>query len=134
MFIYNSDFSLIKTEIMTLKIPCNFRFENYPFDEHTCDIDFYEARFFDRVNVNLKAIRYEQLYVNSIDGSILIESAKNPFKVYVSIFLDSYNDTGTISLSLKRNSINLLLGSFYIPTGIFATLSIGSYIINPEVV
>ena len=134
MFKYGSSFNLIKTEIMTLKIPCNFRFENYPFDEHTCDIDFYEARFLARINLNLKVIRYEALYVNQVNESIPIKSSKIPFEILVSIFLDSYNDTGTISLFLKRNSINLLLGSFYIPTGIFATLSIGSYIINPDIV
>ena len=34
-----------------------------------------------------------------------------------------------IKFNLKRNSIGLLMGSFYIPTGTFAIISIGSYII-----
>ena len=121
---------------MTLKIPCSFKFENYPFDEHTCDIDFYEGRFFDRVNVDLNQITFKELSVDFLtpNETIPFESAKIPFNIHVSIFLDSYNDTGTISLSLKRNSINLLFGSFFIPTEIFATLSIGSYIITPDIV
>ena len=30
--------------------------------------------------------------------------------------------------------MGLLLGSFYVPTGIFAALSVGSYVINPDIV
>ena len=35
---------------------------------------------------------------------------------------------------LHRNSLGLLIGSFYLPTGLFGFLSIGSYIFNPDMV
>ena len=40
----------------------------------------------------------------------------------------------TVKFSFQRNSFGLLMGSFYIPTGLFALLSNGSFIINPEIV
>ena len=40
----------------------------------------------------------------------------------------------TIKFILHRNSLGLLIGSFYLPTGLFGLLSIGSYIINPDMV
>ena len=46
----------------------------------------------------------------------------------------SYYSYSTIKFSLERNTFGLLIGSFYLPTGLFAFLSLGSYIINPDIV
>ena len=42
--------------------------------------------------------------------------------------------TSTFRFSMQRNSIDLLLGSFFIPTGLFGFLSMASYIMNPVIV
>ena len=39
-----------------------------------------------------------------------------------------------IKFKLERNSLGLLIGAFYLPTGIFAILSMTSFFINPKVV
>ena len=60
---------------------------------------------------------------------------KIPFRILITIGEDDeYIDTGIGSFTLERDELNLLIRAFYIPTGIFATLSIGSYIINPDIV
>ena len=50
-----------------------------------------------------------------------------------SYYEDPYSYS-TVRFSFQRNSFELLIGSFYIPTGLFALLSTGSFIINPETV
>ena len=61
---------------------------------------------------------------------------KSPFEIRLTIgqHYKWKNEAGVISLNLKRVSLGLLLGSFYVPTGIFAALSVGSYVINPDIV
>ena len=39
-----------------------------------------------------------------------------------------------VTIFLKRNTFDLLIGGYYIPTGIFAALSMISYFIDPDVV
>ena len=39
-----------------------------------------------------------------------------------------------VTIFLKRNTFDLLIGGYYIPTGIFAVLSMISYFIDPDVV
>ena len=39
-----------------------------------------------------------------------------------------------ITIILKRNTFDLLVGGYYIPTGIFAILSMISYFIDPDVI
>ena len=70
-----------------------------------------------------------------MNDEVTITSMKLPFKVFGLIGKsDRYPHNGVIRLTIERDSLDLLLGPFYIPTGIFAALSVGSYIINPEIV
>ena len=39
-----------------------------------------------------------------------------------------------VNIILKRNTLNLLIGGYYIPTSLFAILSMISFFINPDVV
>ena len=40
----------------------------------------------------------------------------------------------SMKINFKRNQIGLLFGSFFVPTLMFATLSLISYTINPDIV
>ena len=69
--------------------------------------------------------------------SLILSNTSTQFNIQVKI-----NPTTTImglscsgvKFKLKRNSIGLLKGSFYIPTGSFAILAMASYVINPDAV
>ena len=64
-----------------------------------------------------------------------------PFKIVMmlvgvgNVTWNSYEySTSTLRFSMQRNSIDLLLGSFFIPTGLFGFISMASYIMNPVIV
>ena len=67
-----------------------------------------------------------------------ITNTTTPFKIWVEInpvsSLWGVKSGSGIKLHLQRDSVGLLMGSFFVPTGIFAILSIGSYVINPDIV
>ena len=93
---------------------------------------------------NLSWITYGERKVSSANESISIRNLRIPFKIQISIhpqveyeyLLSRYYPKNMAGLKfvLERDSLSLLLGSFYFPTGVFALLSVGSYIINPEIV
>ena len=59
-----------------------------------------------------------------------IEIKVNPSSTFV--HLDECFSVAGFSLKLKRNTISLLLCSFYVPTGAFTTLSLISFLIHPD--
>ena len=75
-------------------------------------------------------------------GGFLPEHHEIPYKVRMktmgtkNLYYEKYEPYShqTIRFVLNRNSRALLIGSFYIPTGLFAFLSMGSFVINPEIV
>ena len=117
-FQYNKNYNaFLKSEQLVMKIPCSFNFHAYPFDKHQCNLSMYEI-----VNPTVR-------------NTIMLNSLQLPFEVLASIgSSENYPHTGMIFLTIERHSVELLMGPFYIPTGIFAALSVGSYIISPEVV
>ena len=54
-----SQYRFRNTELMTVKVPCKFNFEDYPFDTNQCNATFFELRFKDQVNIDLKRFRVE---------------------------------------------------------------------------
>ena len=81
---------------------------------------------------------YKKNSINDTKHTLIITNTTTPFIVFVEInpvheLLDSFPTTG-IKIILHRDTIGLLIGSFYMPTGIFAILSITSYVIHPDIV
>ena len=137
--------TLIRSEILKVKFPCDFQFGTYPFDKHECKLGFYDFRYSKNViGLNkVNSITYKTNRVNRVNKLLMINSTTTPYFIQVSIDPKHVRNTGlrnasknyaSIRFNLGRKSIGLLLGSFYIPTGTFAILSIGSYIINPSMV
>ena len=125
-----------------LEIACNFNFEDYPFDKHNCDIDFGTPS-----QEMGKEMKFDQLHV--LNKSAIIKLTENrplhndhlPYVFYVtakreySWYRDEYMyPVIGFTIHVKRRSFGLLIGAFYIPTAIFALLSLVSYFIDPEVV
>ena len=135
---------ILMGETLKVKFSCNFAFRYFPFDKHECNLTFYDSLY------NSKYVKLNKIYQlasmteNSFKtvqnkGSILFMMEKTPFNILVKInpastIKDGLFSTAGIKLELSRYSIGLLLGSFYIPTGLFAILSMVSYVINPDAV
>ena len=64
--------------------------------------------------------------VISRSGSISIRS--------LGLGKDGKLSSAGVMIHLQRDGLALLMGSFYIPTGIFAVLAMTSYVINPDAV
>ena len=104
---------------------CHFKFENFPVDVNTCDLDF----GFHQLTYN-KSARINALKILNDDASakVLLDErkihgehlpysfwirAKNEFEIPNYEFMAPYSG---ISIKMKRDSITSLIGSFYLPT------------------
>ena len=136
------------SEIIKVTIHCDFDFSRFPFDHQECNMSLY-----DPMNSNNWIIINETDYLcnNGVckqekEWIMLKNQNRIPYLIEMKNIGSSYHSFGdsdfytesssisTIKFSLQRNSLGLLIGSFYLPTGLFAFLSIGSYIINPDIV
>ena len=127
---------------MKIKFPCDFQFHTFPFDKHECNLSFYE-RLHDSKTVILnppnKITHGNQKCCQNKSSSLILTSQKSPFKIEIQINPSSFIYNGQVSvasikLKLQRETIELLMGSFFVPTGMFSILSMMSYVINPEAV
>ena len=85
-----------------------------------------------------------ETYYKSVSGtekSLILTKPRSEFAIWVDINPDDDSTVkdGRLSsagfmIHLKRDTIGLLLGSYYVPTGIFAVLAMASYVINPDAV
>ena len=141
----NSGFDKIHMfEIFKLKFSCDFDFQTYPFDEHECDVAFVDWRFENEEMLfnTTKHIKYRDQHLFFGNKGALIMSAKEtPFAIKITINEATVNNNpcrmssiAGIKFNMKRKSINLLIGSYYVPTGMFAILSMASFVIHPDVV
>jgi len=100
-----------KSEVMTLKIPCKFNFEDFPFDTNQCDVTFFELRYLKQTNIDIISMKFEDQRIFSRTESILIKIPKSPFEILVTIGEhEKWKMSGVVSFSLKRSSLGLLLG------------------------
>ena len=125
---------------------CKFDFTNYPFDSHNCNLDFGipSAYYEDEANFNpVEIIRNDSTteildYEHEIPNehlpyvfSIIKRRHNETFPYYNFMFMNPF--TGIV-IKVKRKGVIRLLGTFYVPTGTFASLSMLSYFIHPDVV
>ena len=151
LYIYNSTSgkNLGMFEALKVTVYCDFDFQAFPFDEQVCDFALFDPDH-DVKWVILESV--EDLLYYGGNRSQYLENGwislpeqhdipytvrmknigtKNVYSEYS--YGPPYSHQ-TIRFVLKRNSLSLLIGSFYVPSGIFAFLSIGSFIISPEIV
>lgn len=124
-------------------IYCNFNFEKFPFDSQECDL-----RIGSFANANYDVIMVPA-WIRDDDRSVafygdpplLIHQSRQPFEIYVQVLetIDkpivnyNYSFTGA-KFTFERNNLGLLVIGFYVPTGIFAVLSLISFSIDNETV
>ena len=129
-------------ETMKATVYCSFDFGNFPFDKHTCDFNFGAS---DNADYNTVLLPTEVLHKGSTtkldQDPISIAKPRVPFEVEMNsmktfTILDAgYNySMAGMQISFQRDGLGLLLGGYFMPTALFATLSTISFHINPEVV
>ena len=139
------------SELIKITVYCNFNYQYFPFDNQECDLSMYDP-INDATYIILNETNYlcykgtcknfEENEWHSLPqqhGLRFTFRMKNMGSNSSSLGNDDnyYNNpwsVSTIKFILHRNSLGLLIGSFYLPTGLFGFLSIGSYIINPDMV
>ena len=137
-------------ELMKISISCYFDFNSFPFDHQECDFSLYDAtNMIEWIILNeTQDLCYEGMHCNEFGGNGIItlpDQPGIPYKIgmkYMGVLNYQYDSTwnnstvaySTIKFTFERNSLGLLIGSFYLPTGLFAVLSMVSYIISPDIV
>ena len=151
-YIFNNDDAdekMSMSEIMRVTVYCDFDFSYFPFDQQYCNLSLFDpVHSKNWVFVN----ETEFLCIKGIckrekEWMMLQNQNKIPYSIRMkNIGINDETWTtddplapepwsiSSIKFSFQRNTLGLLIGSFYLPTGLFALLSIGSYIINPEIV
>ena len=126
------------TELLEVTVHCQYELTTFPFDHQECDLSLWdESNGVEYVMLNETEAGYKgQLNVINLPQQYGI-----PYKIEMKsvgagniTWYDFKFSTSTLRFSMQRNSIDLLLGSFYIPTGLFGFLSMASYIMNPDTV
>ena len=127
-------------ENLKVTFSCDFAFQKFPFDRQECNFSLYESIYIkDYVQMETAKLYYNNQHV-TIDSnhSLSINSPKIPFRIDAVINpvrVDySRNSISSIQMTLQRISQGQIIGGFFVPTGIFAILSMASYLINPDVV
>ena len=125
-------------ELLEVTVHCNYELTSFPFDYQECDFSLLDqTSTVDFVILEEFVLTYKgQLNVKNLPQQYGI-----PYKIAMksvgkeNVTWNSYEySISTLRFSMQRNSIDLLLGSFYIPTGLFGFLSMASYIMNPDIV
>ena len=152
-YIYNGKhLNMGMSELIKITVYCNFDYHSFPFDNQECELSLYDP--INDVNwISLNEIGHlcykGECKHSGKEGCISLPQQHGiPYTFRVknlgaknSLLGDDQgayythpNSIATVKFFLHRHSLDLLIGSFYIPTGLFGFLSIGSYIINPDIV
>lgn len=116
-------------EHLQTKLFCNFNFQYFPFDEHVCQLKFYNPLY--------ESTTFKPIHIFNQTKDV---STKVPFNITIKVLEEvekmnilsyEYNVTG-IEFKLVRKSPILLVFNYFIPTGMFGILSMISLIIKPE--
>ena len=136
------------SEIIRVTVFCDFDFSDFPFDDQECDLSLYDPiNSWTWITINeTDYLCNNGTCIQDKEWTMLQNQNKIPYSIRMknigtddrtfgnsAFYVESWS-ISSIRFSFQRNSLGLLLGSFYFPTGLFAFLSMGSYIINPEMV
>ena len=131
-------------EYQKVTIACDFGFQTFPFDSHECHLDFgfHQSTFGSGIRINpIKLLNNdtsanlltEEKHISNrhLPYTFSILKTKKEFPKYNYEFSAPY---AGIVLQIKRESLDSLIGTFYVPTAIFSALSMVSFFINPDLV
>ena len=133
---------LIFKQSLKLKFYCDFHFTKFPFDEHTCELKYTTIS----ASINIVKLLPIKIHYgntkNEIKTCIDVHQDALPFEIllhgnleneFLSIDGLTY-PVARINIDFRRNTFGLLVGTFYIPTSLFAILSLISFSIEIDMV
>ena len=127
-------------------LTCDMDFSSYPFDSHTC---FWKLRshYENTIATEKLTIATLQNEKNSVmaseDQPLIIDSNTLPYHIEISIGQEGIElaegankSTASVQFKFTRKKEGRyeLMSAYFVPTGLFATLSLVSYLIKPEIV
>lgn len=130
-------------EVMYVTFSCDMTFELFPYDKHTC---YFKMRCYNGAVQDVKlepALYFEDSETDLQVHEIRQKSAKQNFDLLIKVEkpsetqFQSWNySLVNLRIDMKRNqgSFEKVLIGFYIPTGIFAFMSLISFAIHPDLV
>ena len=134
-------------EEVQLSFSCGFHFRNYPFDHHKCILEFGSSTLTTQVlNLKPNKIIYDNVLpciMHSLaDDPIVLSNLSHHFEFEFKFLspsekTDAYNYTSSrvgMEIKMKRITLGELLSGYYYPMAAFASLSMISFLINPDVV
>ena len=119
---------------------CTFEFNQFPFDSHQCDffIGGYSLSVLYQT-ITPPTVHLKQKSLKLGDGRQRLEQKRLQFNIDVKvmdsfeIYEDGFNYSyAGMRIYLKRKSLGVLAGGFFIPTGSFSVLSLMSFSIHYE--
>ena len=135
-------YNMMYMEKVQLTLRCPFHFHKFPFDSHTCFLEL--GNFNPNVVLNSTNIIYGNVKTQVGDDPIILSDSPLPFEFQLkslpSSRISNYGDDGLsypltgMIIKMKRKSLGRLLGGYYFQTTAFASLSMISFLINPDVV
>ena len=135
---------LNQQQILILKITCNFDFSSFPFDQQSCQLPFFNYQG----NVDVVILKTPIINVYADDDQneasvVIIETGALPFtsvakSIESSTFLRRSNNISQAGIEFRfcrdSQTFKQLFGTFYLPSTLFAIISMSSFFIKPEVV
>ena len=140
---------LVKVKFTILyrnQVTCEMDFSNFPFDSHTC---YWKLRsYYENTKTEVLKISHVQnekdAKLATTDEPIKKQTKLLPFDIEISpgeegkseLVGGEYKSIAFVQFKFTRGNEGRkkLITGYYIPTGLFATLSLISYLIKPEIV
>ena len=143
-FWYNSDTEkMLFMETLKVTFTCNFDFAYFPFDSHHCDFDFGILGYSNLsvIFAPVQVLTPESTKPKLLENEIVIPNIHLPYsftmtskELYEVPHVGYSSPHIGVTINIKREKLDQLIGGFYIPMTIFAFLSMISFFINPEAV
>lgn len=131
---------------LQIQLFCSFDYALYPFDVQKCDFSFGSiGNSVSSMIISPPRIVAERKTLNlrhqNETGFLDLKQSILPFDIRFRILppfrrwqMGFYYSHAGVQIAMRRNSLGLLMGGFYLPTAIFSCLSLISFAILPEAV
>ena len=142
-FWYNHHDNMMEyRQSLKVTIYCSLNFKHFPFDDHTCDLNFgATGNGILELRLDAPRVDYKNLSVSHDAGLLHMKQSRLPFDIELeSLEPFEYAEGKYIfsyvgmRLHLTRNDFGVLIGGYYGPTAIFSMLSLVSYSIKADIV
>ena len=139
-----SENKLWYSEDLEVTFTCEMDFSSFPIDRHFCYFTMGDMEMsLTKIKYNQSIVEHDFSMIDDMDNWIEINDSNTPFDFKVSLvrpftkksvgYVHPFSFTG-MSIELERKSFGSLMETFYVPTAIFAIVSMISFLIKPSVV